>query len=277
MKALTLAVVLTLVSAISFGSPTKGKYFDRVIFVVFENTSYATAIQQPFFKKLAASGANFTNFTALTHPSQGNYIALTSGDTEGVTNDNQYDLNVSNVVDLLEAKGITWKVYAESFPENCFQGMKSGNYYRKHNPFMSFVDIQNNPARCSHIVNAQKFSSDLQNGDLPEYIFYVPDIQNDGHNTGVTYADAWYGKTFGPFLNDSRLMDNAILISTFDEGSSGPKNRIYTSIVGPAVNPGNYADNLTTPSLLRLVEENWSLGDLGKLDASATAITNIWK
>lgn len=34
----------------------------------------------------------------------------------GVTADTVYDLDATNVCDLLEAKGLTWKAYMEDFP-----------------------------------------------------------------------------------------------------------------------------------------------------------------
>lgn len=255
-----------------------GKYFDRVIFVVFENTNYTDAAKQPFFKQLSNRGAHFANFTALTHPSQGNYVALTSGALNGVVDDRKYDINVNNVVDLLEAKGVTWKVYAEAYPGNCFLGMSSAGYVRKHNPFISYVNIQKNPSRCANIVSASQFDVDSANGVLPNYVFYVPDMRNDGHDTDVTYADKWYSQKFSPYLNNKQFMANTVLISTFDESASrAGKNQIYTSIVGPAVKAIVVTDALNIYSLLNLVEENWSLGNLGKQDATATPVPNIWK
>jgi hypothetical protein len=43
------------------------------------------------------------------------------------------------------------------------------------------------------------------------------------------------------------------------------------------VRPGAYADQLTIPSLLKLIEDNWALGNLGKQDVSSNPIPNIWK
>jgi Phosphoesterase family len=112
-----------------------GKHFDRIITVIFENADYSEVIRQPLFKYLADQGAHFSNFLAVTHPSQGNYIALTSGSLHGLwcdiddtadsrcwlgPYDETVDLDVKNIVDLLEAKGVTWRVYAEKFPGNCF-------------------------------------------------------------------------------------------------------------------------------------------------------------
>ncbi len=272
-----MSVFLMLAAAKGFAAPQPGRYFDRAIFVIFENTNFADAVQQPYFKELASRGALFTNFFALAHPSQGNYIALTSGDLNGIRDDRPKTIDVSNVADLLEAKGLTWKVYAESYPGNCFTGKSSGTYVRKHNPMISYAKIQKNPARCANIVDASEFDRDAVAGRLPNYIFYVPDMNNDGHDTGVSFADTWYRQRFTPILANAQLMQRTILISTFDESGFSSQNQIYTSVVGPAVKPGVYADQLTIPSLLKLVEDNWSLGNLGRLDVSAIAIPNIWR
>lgn len=265
-------------SVSSYAAPKSGNHFDRVIFVIFENENYSSVISEPFFKELSQQGANFTDFRAITHPSQGNYIALTSGSTHRVLGDMTVDLNVSNIADLLEAKGLSWRVYAEDYPGNCYTGDRSGDYVRKHNPFISYVGIQKNSARCDFIVNAKQFDQDAANGALPHYILYVPNMKNDGHDTGVAYADKWYRQRFAQHLKDQRFMENTILISTFDESGLRLRNQIYTSIVGPGVKPGSYSATLNLYSLLRLVEENWNLGNLGREDATAPSIPeNIWR
>ena len=274
---LTIALSTVLTVTVSAKAAPAGKYFDRAIFVLFENTNYADAWKQPFFKQLSDKGAHFSNLVALTHPSQGNYIALTSGSLNGVSGNGKYDLNVDNIADLLDARGITWKVYAEGFPGNCFTGTSSGGYARKHNPFISYVNIQRNPGRCANIVDASQFDQDAANGTLPHYVFYVPNNKNSGHDTGVAYAAKWYEQKFSNYVNDSQFMKNTILISTFDENGGGGKNQIYTSIVGPAVKPGSYNNALTLYSLLQLIEQNWSLADLGKEDAKANPVPDIWQ
>lgn len=263
-------------SSASQAQVTKGKYFDRAMYVIFENTNYSAAMKKPFFKKLAGNGANFTNFTALKHPSQGNYIALTSGSLNGVKNDSTVNINSTNIVDLLEAKGVTWKVYAEGYPGNCFTGSQ-GRYVRKHNPFISYLNIQKDPARCANIVNAIQFDEDLKNNTLPQYMFYIPDLNNDAHDTGIDFADKWYSKKMLPLLKDENFTKNTILITTFDESGISLKNQIYTSIVGPMVAPGSYSKALTLYSLLNLMEDNWGLGDLGRADKTAPTIPAIWK
>lgn len=268
---------IALLTPMVSNAATNGKYFDRAIFVLFENTNYSATYKQPFFKMLAAQGANFTNFHAETHPSQANYIALTSGTMAGVKGDGHYDLNITNVVDLLEQHGITWKVYAEAYPGHCSKIDDTGVYARKHVPFISYKDIQNDPNRCAKIANATEFDKDRAAGQLPEYVFYVPDEKDDGHNTGVAYADKWYNAKFGPLAKDAGFMKNTVLISTFDENGGSPGNIIYTSIYGDGVKAGNYSDNINHYSLLRLIEDNWNLGTLGREDEKASVIPLIWK
>lgn len=277
-KAFFLTLVSLVFSIQSFAVTQDGKYFNRVITVIFENKNYSDVMRQPFFSELARTGANFSNILALTHPSQPNYIALTSGSMYNVTSNSVVTLNVRNIIDLLEAKGISWRVYAEGYPGNCYLGATRGNYARKHNPFISYVNIQNNPVRCANIVSAVQFDQDAANGTLPSYVFYIPDNKNSGHDTSVGYADRWYGEKFRKYVGDNRFMQDTVVISTFDESEpQASRNQIYTSIVGPSVKAGSYSTPLTLYSLLHLIEDNWNLGNLGKEDVTAPPIPNIWQ
>jgi hypothetical protein len=201
---------------------------EKVMIVVFENEDASSVQDQPFFSEFAKAGATLLNIKAVSHPSQPNYIAMTSGGTQGIWNDSNHDINATNIVDLLEAKGKTWKAYAEGWPGKCFTGARSGTYARKHVPFISYLNIQKNPARCANIVDASQMDQDLANGTLPDYAFYTPDMNNDGHDTSVEYADRYFARRFGPLLKDPRFAKET-LIATFDEGETFGNNLIYTA------------------------------------------------
>lgn len=263
--------------AIARAQTTQPRFFDRIIIVVLENTSYARAIQQPFLKQLANQGALFTSYHAVTHPSQGNYVALTSGGLQGVKNDSTVDLNVANIADRLEQSGLTWKVYAEGFPGQCFTGARKGDYVRKHNPMVSYVSIQNSPQRCAKIVASQQFDVDAASGQLPNYSLYIPDLKSDGHDTGVAFADRWMKNTFSKYLSQKPFLQNTVFVTTFDENDGSPSNGVYTSIVGSQVKAGVYNNVLTHYSLLKLVEENWNLAPLTSEDQNANSFPSIWK
>jgi Phosphoesterase family len=256
-----------------------GSRFNKVMIVVLENTNYDDAVEQPFMRSLTDRAALLTRFSAETHPSQPNYLALISGSTHGVRDNGNVSIDAPHVGDLLEAKGLQWKVYAEGYPGNCYLGGKAGDYVRKHVPFLSFSNVQTNPARCARIVNAAQLSQDIQNGTLPNYSLYIPDERNDGHDTGVSYADEWLSTTFGPLLSDRRFMDGLLFVLTFDEGKTFPSsNHVLTLLFGDSVEPGARSDkSYNHYSLLRLVEDEFGLGTLGEKDADASAITGIWK
>lgn len=251
----------------------------KVMVVIFENTDYSAALAQPFFAKIAQEGVLFTNFDAEAHPSQGNYIALTSGDLNGVTGDGNTDLNVRNIADLVEAKGLTWKSYVEDYPGNCFLGASSGNYARKHVPFLSYTDIQSSPQRCAKIVPATALAADIANDQVPNFSLYIPNLKNDGHDTGVAYADRWFKGAFEPLIQNQNLMRDLLLVVTFDEsGGIFGRNQIYTALIGEHVIPGKqYTDKANHFDLLRTIEDGLGIGNLGKKDSTAKSFTNIWQ
>jgi hypothetical protein len=248
------------------------------LIVVLENTDYENALAQPFLKDLAARGALLSNVFAVAHPSLPNYVALTTGSTYGLHSNDEVTLDVPHIGDLVEGAGRTWKVYAEGYPGNCFLGSNAGAYVRRHVPFLSFQNVQTDPARCQRIVNASVLASDIENGTLPDYGFYVPDVNNDGHDTGVAFADQWLAQTFGPRLQDSRFTDGTLFVVTFDEGSGTGSNHIYTVLYGPGVVPGSVSTSRYDHySLLRTIEDALGLGTLGQEDARASAISGVWQ
>ena len=167
---------------------------------------------------------------------------------------------------------------AEQYPGNCFLGTTSGRYARKHVPFLSFTNIQSDASRCGNIVDSSVLANDIQNGTLPDYSLYVPNLNNDGHDTGAAYADNWLSTTFGPLLQDPKFTKDLLLIVTFDESESTGANHIFTVMVGDGVAPGSVsAQAYNHYSLLRTIEDEFGLGTLGLGDASATPITDIWK
>ena len=252
--------------------------FQKVITIVLENAKYQDALAQPFLSKFAREGALLTNLKAETHPSQPNYLAIVAGSTFGVGNDNPVDINGSTIADLLDAHGKTWRVYAEGFPGNCYLSPTSGKYARKHVPFLSFINIQKNPQRCAHIVNAVALEQDLQSGAMPDYSFYAPDMNNDGHDTGVAYADQWLSKRFGPLLQNPVFMKDMLVVITFDEDDFMGSNHVYTAFYGPGVAQGSTNNTAFSHyDILRTIEEALGLGTLGKGDAQAHVISSIWK
>ncbi|KAI9208734.1 phosphoesterase [Polychytrium aggregatum] len=241
--------------------------------IMLENQDYSAAITAPYMSSLQQSGTLLSNYLAVAHPSQPNYIALVSGSTNGVTSDSNVNLNVKNVADLLEAKGLTWKNYAEV--GGCFTGSSSGTYARKHVPFLSFTDISAT-SRCSNIVIASQLAADEASGNLPNLMFYSPDLNNDGHDTGVAYADNWL-QSFLPSRLTNPAHANTLFFITFDESENyNNNNQVFGILVGKGARSGvNDNASYNHYSFLATVEDNFSLGNLGKNDVSASIFALI--
>lgn len=122
-------------------SDVKGQFFDRYVQIFFENQDYSIAEGDPNFAYLATLGIKLDNYWSITHPSQPNYVAALGADKNGVVLDNfvQIDDGVETVIDLLEARGISWSIYGEDQPYSGFEGdwvnqeTGANMYVRKHN------------------------------------------------------------------------------------------------------------------------------------------------
>jgi acid phosphatase len=254
----------------------------RVVVVILENTDARVAETLPFLTRLAARGAILRNDHGIGHPSQPNYLAMVSGSTHGITGSVPITLDASHLGDLVERRGLTWKIYAEQYPGNCFLGETSGTvsggqYVRRHVPFLSFANVQHDFNRCvDHVVDSRSFDADVVAGTLPNLSIYIPENQHNGHDSTASIADAWLEFRFGPLLDDPRLMNETLLIVTYDESASSD-NRIITVLFGSMVREGAASfDPYDHYDLLRTIENVLGVGTLGRLDAAARPITGIW-
>jgi hypothetical protein len=256
----------------------RGLVFDRFLVIVLENTDYSEAVADPYLKSLAKKGALFSNFHGNFHPSYANYLAMVGGDYFGTFLDVQATIDRATIADLLEPRGLTWKNYAEGYPGNCFLGDTHARYARKHVPFLSFKNIQDDPERCANVVPAQQFVRDFADGTVPNYAFYSPNMDNDGHDTDLPTASAWLKELLEPLLANPEFMERTVIQITFDESKSYFHNHIYTLFLGGPVKQG-FLENRWTDhyDVLRTVEENFQLLTLNGQDEKAHAIQTIWK
>ena len=124
---LVAAAVLLAMSPVAAQQPSVPA-FDHIFTIVMENRSAAeivdNTLQAPYFNLLASEYGLATNAVAVAHPSLPNYLALTGGDTFGITDDcNGCFVAAPNLVaDRIAPSGRTWKAYMESMPSACFAG-----------------------------------------------------------------------------------------------------------------------------------------------------------
>jgi acid phosphatase len=256
--------------------------FSHVYVIVFENKEYSSIVgssSAPYINSLISQYGLSTNFTAERHPSEPNYIALTSGGTQGVTDDGVYNLGVDNLFDQVTASGRTWKAYQQGNPGNCFTGSsssavvdgvgKSGSYVRKHNPAISYTSVSGDNAACANITNLASFDPAAAN-----FQFITPNMINDMHDGTVADGDNFL-KAFLPQITGSPAFANSVVYVTFDEGTTNVSGggHIFTLAITPNMTPGYEVTGAYTHySMLRTIEQAWGLPPLGNA-ASASAMS----
>ncbi len=252
----------------------------HVYVIYFENKEYSSIVgssSAPYINSLIAKYGLATNFYAERHPSEPNYIALTSGGTQGITDDGTYNLSVDNLYKQVEASGRTWHEWEQGWPGNCFTGTSSsavvdgpgysGSYVRKHNPAISYTSISANSTECSHITNLASF-----NPALASFNFITPNMINDMHDGTIAQGDTFL-KAFLPEILNSSAFTNSVVFVTFDEGTTNLNGggHIVTVAIQSGMTPGfRQAATYNHYSMLRTIEQAWHLPYLGSASSAAT-------
>ncbi|HEY3071493.1 MAG TPA: alkaline phosphatase family protein [Candidatus Limnocylindrales bacterium] len=249
------------------GAPVGGLPPVRHVYVlIMENKEYGRVVRAqdaPFLNELIDHYALATNYHAITHPSEPNYIALVAGSTLGVGDDGVHDLSAPNLFDQVEAAGRGWAVFAENVPLGCFRGDDEengpdgpGKYARKHEPAISFTSISRNPQRCARITDFSHFDPEAADFEL-----IVPNLCHDTHDCPVSTGEDFL-KGFVPRITGSPEFANSVLFITWDEGSTneGGGGHVALVAVSPLAMPGGRANDAANHySLLRTVEDGWGL------------------
>lgn len=256
--------------------------YDHVVVVVEENHSFSEVIgspDAPFLNSLASGGAVLTGMYGITHPSQPNYLHLFSGADQGQTSNavpSAQPFTTSNLGAALVAAGRTFTGYSESLPSVGYQGDSFtanpplNEYVRKHNPWMNWITASptGNQLPTTSALPFTAFPSDY--ATLPTVSFVIPNEQHNMHDGSITAADAWLLSNLSGYATWART-NNSLLVVTWDEDSSGERNRIPTVLTGAGVRQGEVQGTWTLHNLLRTIEDMYNAGHSG----SAAAVQPI--
>ncbi len=257
--------------------------FKHVYLIVMENKGYREIVgngQAPYINSLIAKYGLATDFFAIGHPSEPNYIALVSGNTQGVASDGTYNLTVPSLFSQLDSAGKTWHVYEQSYPGGCYLASSfgpltdgpgfAGFYARKHDPAISFLSISGNRSQCDQISDLRTFDPNAANFEL-----IVPNQYNDMHSnppsgTAVAAGDAFLHQFLPSILNSPAFADSAVFI-TWDEGYGGSGGgQVATIVLSQHMTPGYRSSvGYNHYSILRTIEQAWKLPFLGQAAQAA--------
>jgi hypothetical protein len=193
--------------------------YEHIFVIIAENHGYGQIIRNPLapnINRLARRYGLATQFYGEVHPSKANYIAMIGGDTFGIHDDDAYyctagstDVNCTDagtitpyvdhtvtarsLVDQLAEHHLTWKGYFENIPsagskaiyypdpQKPIAGHPNKLYAAKHNAFIQFKTVQDDPARARKLVGFGQLFADLASGKVPNYAHIVPNQCNEMH------------------------------------------------------------------------------------------------
>src|SRR5213083_1905009 len=248
----------------------------------------SSSIPSPYLTTLAQTYGFNTHYTGISHPSEPNYVALFGGSTLGISSDGNccFQLNAPNLVDRLEAAGLTWKAFAEdaSGSGTCsVMPPREGDHY----PFLDFSDMKTS-ARCANMLTTTspldpEFVGALNGAALPNYVWLTPNDTDNMHSSSVGVGDA-YLATLVPLILSSRMFttQKAALFIVFDEGSDvcptgNSSDCVVAEWAGPAVKKAySSSTSYNHYSYLSTLEAAWNLPSLTSNDASATSMTEFF-
>lgn len=282
---------------------------DRVFVIVMENHNFDEIIgrtdssglvyETPFITQLAEQNGLALDAFGVSAPSLPNYISLLSGDSFGIHDDqgscyakpkpqNCHAINSRNLVDTLEAKGMTWGAYMESAPTIGFLGVQwplkgDGLYRQKHNPFPYFTDIATNAHRMHRIKPFQYLPGDLT-PQMPNFVFITPNECHDMHGA-IPLCPGPFDKLIVDGDNEIQYVvtmitgsnaftPNSLIFITWDEGDRSNQGCCDSPAIGGGHIPMIVVSGTTGPqlrssvpyneySILATIESVWGLEQLG--------------
>jgi len=282
-------------SKVTTTPPPPSATADHVFLVVLENHSFGQVIgnpAMPYLNGLATAHSLAADYFANAHPSIPNYFMLTTGNLETLDDNFTGTISDDNIVRALTGGGKTWKAYVESIPSVGYTGPNAGTYLKRHNPFSYFSDVVGSPAQAANMVPFSQLSTDLNAGSLPNFVYIVPNSQNDAHDCPgggssctddqeLAAADAWLKANIDPVINSPKF-GNSVLIITFDESVAtdftNGGGQVATVLVGPHVKTGfRSSTTYQHQSLLHTMLQLLNVNDMPGASAVAASMGEFFQ
>ena len=248
----------------------------HLVLVMLENKEYGTVVgnaNAPYINDtLIPSGRLFTSYYAGLHPSLPNYLAITSGQFGGCLNDacargTAKQDNLFAQMDRASPR-ISWKVYAESMPSNCYK-WNSGAYAVRHNPPPYYANVS---SCAANDVPLTALAPAIDGNALPRFAMLVPNIYNDMHSDQqaapcqlgsavqdeVCQGDSWLQSQLPAVLSDGGRNDVTVVVM-FDEGTTGQGGggRVMMLEVGPNTCTGCTDDTPFSERAMSNAVDDW--------------------
>ena len=224
-----------------------------------ENHSFEDVVgnsQMPYYNQLIKQYGLATQFYSDQHsslPALMWYVAGAAVETDNNTVSCNHDND--NIVRELLKHGYTWRSYQENMPYAGYQGLFGGTdntYARRHNPLIDFSDVCPGTGQDKNSVPYSQMATDFAQGNVANYAYITPNLQEDAHDGTPEEADQWLQANLPAILArpEFRPGGDGILFIVWDEGTlntddrcsasvaTGCGGRVPNLVIGPRVKPG---------------------------------------
>ena len=191
--------------------------------------------------------------------------------------------------DLLSAKNISWKWYAEGWSD-AVNGKPDPSFPFHHQAPSYFAQFApGTKARAEHLADLKEFYKDLESDKMPAVSFIRSlNINSEHPGSAPLLQGLNWCSTLIRKIQASPIWDKVLILVTYDENGGrwdhvsppvedrwGPGTRVPAIIVSPFAKRG-YVDNTPyeTVSILKFIEERFDLPPLSTRDEKANNILN---
>jgi phosphatidylinositol-3-phosphatase len=233
----------------------------HVFLIVMENKGYDQALGGDYTASLGSQYAVATNYHAVAHPSLPNYLALTSGSTWGITDDEYHALSSGeDVGSELTSAGIPWRAYMEDMPDGCFDSPPP--YSLHHNPFAYYG------GRCPpNVAPLSQSDADLS-GETPNFVWITPNNCHNEHSCSVSVGDRWLAEVVPKITGSEAWKKDGVLFIVWDEEDDRKStiNRVPLIVVAPNLKEHRTDAYYDHYSLLATIQDRLGVKRLGEAD-----------
>ncbi|HEY5426593.1 MAG TPA: alkaline phosphatase family protein [Candidatus Tumulicola sp.] len=192
-------------------------------------------------------------------------------------------LSYATLRDLLDAKSVSWKYYTPSVHVN------GGDFW---SAFDAIDAVRYGPEWSTNVSTPEtKIFSDIKKGSLASVTWIVPDAANSDHPkfSRKDTGPSWVAQVVDA-IGESPYWNNTAIFVTWDDWGgwydhvappqldyNGLGFRVPLLVVSPYAKAGYVSHTqYEFGSILKFIEDNWSLGNLGTTDVRANSLDDVF-
>ena len=233
------------------------------ILVIMEENHGTTEVfpsGMPYLWHLARRYGYASDWSAITHPSLPNYLAIFSGSAFNDPPDCGPGPGCAypapSVFGQALALGKTARSYEESMPSPCDRS-DSGTYAVRHNPW-AYIPGETAACRSGDVPagtpSGGALASAVRAGTLPDVGLITPNLINDAHDGTLGQADAWLRGWLPVIMSGPDWRHGRLAIAVvFDEGEPGLQ--VPFVLISPGLSGAVTRQPLDHYALTRLIDQ----------------------